>query len=746
MFGRVGPWALSLILLLRIHSALTVFKVTGPDAPVIALIGGEAVLDCQLIPEKPTNGMELQWVRSDLNHHIPIHKYIFGQDVEEQQAEAYRGRTEFFKDEFNQGNVSLKLKHVRLEDDGDYLCMIEQNSVIEQVAMKLKTASFGQRPELRLDGYSPEGIGLQCDSSSWYPAPRLHWSGIDGKDMTAKATTKAAQGTHGLYSVWSTIEVTSDSINNFKCLVNNTILNRSQQSILHIPDEFFPRMSKFFTAFILFLLLFLGIMGAAAFYQYRKWKDMEELRKRPTTEEYMSVMNQQEKLENDVDNAASNLRLEKNLSMTAAERVISAADTVADFVVTAPPDEVVAAVGSDVVLGCQLVPAKPLQEMEIQGGTQLFLDNVVQGNLSLRLKSVRVSDRGQYKCFVASAAKHSEIIVTLNVSGTGRRPWIEMDGYTSNGIRLGCRSDHWFPEPPVLWVNGKGEKVTAQPETSYKSDPQGLITVHSTIELPKDSRNEYTCVINNKLLKETEEAHIQIAECEALQQEFEKEKLAIKEEHEIFKTEVDKEKEAAAAKYQKLDTELEQWRPLVQSEWKRIAGYAATVKMDALTANANLTVSPDGQTVKGGETLLVPDNPERFDSVPYVLGVGGFTEGTHYWEVQVAGKTYWDVGVANGSVQRKGMLNLSSDAGFWTIGRDGTAYGISDPTRTHIAVTDNPQKIGVLLQLAAGRVSFYNADSMFHLYTFNANFSDKVYPFFWPGWDDSPLTICPVRN
>ncbi|GCB82998.1 hypothetical protein scyTo_0023387 [Scyliorhinus torazame] len=118
--------------------------------------------------------------------------------------------------------------------------------------------------------------------------------------MTEKATTKTVQGTHGLYSVSSTIEVTSDSINIFKCLVNSTILKRTQESSLQIPDEFFPRMSKLFTAFILFLFLFVGIMGAAAFYQYRKRENMEELRKRPTTEEYMSVLNRQEKLKLDV--------------------------------------------------------------------------------------------------------------------------------------------------------------------------------------------------------------------------------------------------------------------------------------------------------------------------------------------------------------------------------------------------------------------------------------------------------------
>ncbi|XP_078075194.1 butyrophilin subfamily 3 member A1-like [Mustelus asterias] len=327
MSWRIGPWALSLILLLRIHSALTVpdtvFKVTGPKDPVIAMIGGVAVLECQLIPEKPVAGMELQWVRSDLDRHIPIRKYTFGSGVDKQQAEAYMNRTEFFETAFNQGNVSLKVKDVRLDDEGEYLCMVEQKSAIEQTSVKLTVASFGQRPALQLDGYHAEGIGLQCNSSRWYPPPELRWVGEDG--MTEKARTRTVKGIDGLFSISSTVEVTSGSTNTFSCLVSSVTLKRSQESSLNIPDEFFPRMSKFFTAFILLFILFIAILGAAAFYQYREWKNMEELRKRPSLKEFKAVMDKQSMLQVAVDNIKSNLHLEKDLCKTAAERVISAA-------------------------------------------------------------------------------------------------------------------------------------------------------------------------------------------------------------------------------------------------------------------------------------------------------------------------------------------------------------------------------------------------------------------------------------
>ncbi|XP_060706870.1 butyrophilin subfamily 1 member A1-like [Hemiscyllium ocellatum] len=537
------------------------------------------------------------------------------------------------------------------------------------------------------------------------------------------------------------------------------------------------------------------------------------------------------------------------------------AEAVTDFAVTGPPNPIIGVVKGNVVLHCQLVPAKAPQNMEVRwinivngynspvhmykegaddltfqplayrGRTELFLNEVAQGNLSLRLKDVQVSDRGLYKCFVASDEKHHEVKLTLNVAGTGRQPRIEMEGQMGDGIRLGCRSEGWYPHPSILWVDGDGVNMTAQQQITYQPDPQGLFTVSSSIAIPKQSPNKYRCVINNVILKETQEAHIQIAdsffpnvsgwliafwilfalivaavalavwyhrklqnkiqglkksdgflehqrlldimeqekrkvheehqrlhqeienakqarkkECEELQQLHEKKMATIIAEHEQFKKQVDEERETEKAEYQKLRTEFEQWRPLVQSEWNRIRSYAAHVKMDPETANACLTVSPDRLSVQAGDAQDVPDNPERFDSVPYVLGMDGFAEGSHYWEVKVADKSYWDVGVTKGSVQRKGMPDLCADAGFWTIGKDGEPYGISDAQRSKVTVTTSPGTIGVFLEMEAGRVSFYNADDMFHLYTFQVNFSEKVYPFFWPGWDKSPLTVCPVKN
>ncbi|GCC39353.1 hypothetical protein chiPu_0022753, partial [Chiloscyllium punctatum] len=57
----------------------------------------------------------------------------------------------------------------------------------------------------------------------------------------------------------------------------------------------------------------------------------------------------------------------------------------------------------------------------------------------------------------------------------------------------------------------KGVNMTAQQQTTYQPDSQGLFTVSSSVEIPKQSPKKNTCVINNVILKETQEAHIRIA-------------------------------------------------------------------------------------------------------------------------------------------------------------------------------------------------------------------------------------------
>uniref|UniRef100_A0A673GN38 Uncharacterized protein n=1 Tax=Sinocyclocheilus rhinocerous TaxID=307959 RepID=A0A673GN38_9TELE len=147
---------------------------------------------------------------------------------------------------------------------------------------------------------------------------------------------------------------------------------------------------------------------------------------------------------------------------------------------------------------------------------------------------------------------------------------------------------------------------------------------------------------------------------------------------------------------------------------KRMQQYAVDVTLDPDTAHPNLILSDDGKQVRHGDIKQkLPNNPERFDHYPGVLGKEGFSSGRFYFEVQVKEKIEWDLGVARESINRKG--------------REGT-----DQNTTSLWILDlKPQKVGVFVDYEEGLVSLYDVESRSHICSFTGQFfTEKLCPLF----------------
>uniref|UniRef100_A0A670ZF85 Tripartite motif containing 10 n=1 Tax=Pseudonaja textilis TaxID=8673 RepID=A0A670ZF85_PSETE len=161
----------------------------------------------------------------------------------------------------------------------------------------------------------------------------------------------------------------------------------------------------------------------------------------------------------------------------------------------------------------------------------------------------------------------------------------------------------------------------------------------------------------------------------------------------------------------------------------------SNITLDPNTAHPQITLFLDGKTAELGERCQeLPNNPERFDLLAAVLGHEEFKEGRHFWEVNVESQKEWAVGICQKSVKRKDSFSLNTEEGVSMLGRWRGNYRFSLPPSPLPHIPDKKLKrIRVCLNCAAGKVSFFDAETGTLLYSTTSFPGENVLPFFWLG-------------
>ncbi|XP_024070219.2 E3 ubiquitin-protein ligase TRIM7 [Terrapene carolina triunguis] len=174
-------------------------------------------------------------------------------------------------------------------------------------------------------------------------------------------------------------------------------------------------------------------------------------------------------------------------------------------------------------------------------------------------------------------------------------------------------------------------------------------------------------------------------------------------------------------------------------------GEKEDLTLDPDTANQLLILSTDLKSVRMGcRKQELPDNPKRFDTNSRVLALEGFKSGRHYWEVEVGASDGWAFGVAKESVRRKGLTQFSPEEGIWAVQQNGGRYwAVTSPQRTPLCTGERLSKVRVYLDYEGEEVSFYNAENMQHMFTFNVAFNERVFPLFSVCSTITYIKLCP---
>ncbi|XP_029311290.1 butyrophilin-like protein 2 [Cottoperca gobio] len=204
----------------------------GRPRPVMAMVGEDVVLPCQLDPPVDAVSMTIEWARPDLDPRF-VHVWHDGQELLDDQNEAYKGRASLLADALKHGDISLKLSKVRTSDDGRYRCYIPTLSQEHFVQLLVGAVSS---PVISLAGTDRDrgGVMLDCESAGWYPEPEVLWLDAEGKLLSA-GPPETVRGPDDLYTVSSRVTVEKRHSNSFTCRVQQKNTNLSRDAHIHLP-------------------------------------------------------------------------------------------------------------------------------------------------------------------------------------------------------------------------------------------------------------------------------------------------------------------------------------------------------------------------------------------------------------------------------------------------------------------------------------------------------------------------------
>uniref|UniRef100_A0A2I2ZPZ7 Butyrophilin like 2 n=1 Tax=Gorilla gorilla gorilla TaxID=9595 RepID=A0A2I2ZPZ7_GORGO len=416
------------------------FRVIGPAHPILARVGEDALLTCQLLPKRTTMHMEVRWYCSEPSTPVFVHRD--GVEVTEMQIEEYRGRVEWIENGIAKGNVALKIHNIQPSDNGQYWCHFQDGNYCGETSLLLKVAGLGSAPNIHMEGPGESGVQLECTTRGWFPEPQVYWEDIQGEKLLAMSEHHI-QDEDGLFYVEATLVVRNASAESVSCLVHNPVLTEEKGSVISLPEKLQTELAS------------LKVIGPSQPILVRVGEDIQLTC-------YLSPKANAQSME-------------------------------ARWVRSHRYPAVHVYMDGDHVAGEQMA--------EYRGRTVLVSDAIDEGRLTLQILSARPSDDGQYRCLFEKDDVYQEASLDLKVVGLGSSPLITVEGQEDGEMQPMCSSDGWFPQPHVPWRDMEGNTIPSSSQALTQGS-HGLFRVQTLLRVTNISAVDVTCSISIPFLGE----------------------------------------------------------------------------------------------------------------------------------------------------------------------------------------------------------------------------------------------------
>ncbi|XP_060054397.1 HERV-H LTR-associating protein 2 [Erinaceus europaeus] len=165
------------------------------------------------------------------NHDNYIYSYYRGSDHLEKQDPRYTNRTSLFHNEIHNGNASLSVKRLSLQDEGIYICYVGTSSNKFKGKVVLKVGAF-TTPVMTYENRITSSA-LICSVLSVYPHAKFTWQ-MDNTPISDNSIEEI--NSSGSLYIYSTINTTVSN-SSYECAIKNSLLEQTWTGQWAMKDD-----------------------------------------------------------------------------------------------------------------------------------------------------------------------------------------------------------------------------------------------------------------------------------------------------------------------------------------------------------------------------------------------------------------------------------------------------------------------------------------------------------------------------